>query len=217
MKRPFPLALLLALLLGGCLGGGGTDVGNPDILSARVSGALRQSDGTPAAWVDLRLRPSDYVPGPGGLPPATVGDSLQDGRTDSQGFFTFEKVPRGEYVLEAHDGRRKGTLITFTVTGADPRIDLPPAGLDTTGTLHGTVALAGGPDSTVLRVEVLGLERYTLANDVGEFVLEDLPAGTYALRFSAATGPARPVLVPGIRLPSGGRVQVPPVVLERGP
>lgn len=173
--RAHVLAAALAMGLGlqGCLdGGGGTET--------ESAGILRNSDGSPAVAVRVQVRPSDYL-----------ADSERTGEnadrrfstsTDNGGRFRFVDLPPGPYRLEAEDGGR-GTVADFTLLDKDHKIALPVDTLRPHGSIYGTFA----PDSNPTQgrfVQVYGLERLIRADSVtGGFQINNLPPGTYSLRF----------------------------------
>lgn len=176
-----------ALALSGCMQGGGTDVGNPEI-----RGSIRHLDGTPAADIPLHLRPLTHLGSPDTTAvPSPAGGILQDGRTDTQGFFQFDSVPEGDYRIEAMDTNGRGAVIELRVDGTSPRVDLKPAFLDSTGSLSGQInwlgeSAGGYPKITIA---VYGMDRTTFATKSGAFVLSDLPPGKHRLHINITAKP----------------------------
>lgn len=193
---------LLPLAIAACLGGGGTGVGNPAETGARVTGALMQKDGQPAASARIRLRAKDYLPAPDS-PLAGPAAGARDTVTDTHGFFIFDSVTAGEYWVESNDGRMRGLRMALSVRPGARSVMLEDGVLDSNGAFTGVVTYPGGPGPLKIRISAYGLERSTLATASGRFVLNDIPAGEYTLHISAASGEFAPLVAPGIVLPPG--------------
>lgn len=201
--------LSTAAILIGCNAppGGGTDVGNPET----VSGSLRRVNGDPAPWIQVQLRPRAFLSNPESLiasPPS--GHAIQDRRTDTQGFFQFDSVPMGDYCIRALDSTSHGATLLFSVDGNSDRMILAPAIMDTTGSLSGKINYRGPPRigfPTVI-IAVFGMDRWTAANDAGEFTLSDLPPGRYTLRISMPSNASLIATVPETNLVAGGKTSV---------
>jgi len=213
-----PLSLLsgmaYAFLLASCLGGGGTDIGNPNFDSAKVSGTLLKKDGEPSVRASVRIRPDTFLPSsvfPGG------GDSLsrQDDSTDTQGYFHFESVRKGKYILEAGDGKGHAVRVPFTVSGESGFLSLPVSQLDTTGSIEGIITYPGGPGRLKIMVSTYGLEHATVAIESGRFVLEGLPSGKYDLHVTTFADSFPPLDVKDINLVAPGRSVVDTIRLGR--
>lgn len=197
--------LALASLPAGCLQGGGTDVGNPEM---RITGSIKHLDGSPAADIPLHLRPQTHLSSPDtNQTPSPAGRTMQDGRTDTQGFFVFDSVPKGEYRIEAMDTNGRGAVIEVSVVGESPRLELKPAFLDSTGTLAGQInylgEIKGGYPK--ITIAVYGMDRATFATYTGAYVLSDLPPGIYKLHISYDTYHAN---APATNLAAGQKVTV---------
>jgi hypothetical protein len=200
--------LALAALTVGCqlTPGGGTDVGNPEMV--RVTGSIRHMDGSPAQDLPLHLRPESHLGAPDSTHPAPAANgSLQEGHTDSQGFFTFDSVPKGEYRIEAMDTNGRGAVIPLKADGTVPSIVLNPAFLDSTGSLAGRINYLGTDKLTKIAVEVYGTDRTTFATIDGNFTLSDLPPGKYRLHIATASGSSS-VDVPETEVKAGGSAQI---------
>jgi hypothetical protein len=210
---PAAIAMLsLTALFSGCNLGGGTDVGNPDLAASRVSGSLLRADGSPASWVQIQLRPKTFLPNPDSLPAAggkSTQDqkSIQDRITDTQGFFTFDSVPKGDYRIQAFDSTFHGVTLEFTADGA-PRMTLAAATMDTTGAITGKVAYQGPPRALFpkIYVAIFGMDRWTITNDAGDYTLSDLPPGKYSLSIvTTVNATVLSTTVSDITLTAGGK------------
>lgn len=203
------VGLSAACVLVGCNAppGGGTDVGNPET----VSGSLRRAGGGPAPWVQVQLRPRAFLSNPDSLTAVAPSEhSIQDRRTDTQGFFQFDSVPKGDYCIRALDSTSHGATLLFSVDGTSDRMILAPAIMDTTGSISGKINYRGPPRigfPTVI-IAVYGMDRWTAANDAGEFTLSDLPPGKYVLRISTPINASYITTVPEADLAAGGKTSV---------
>jgi hypothetical protein len=211
------LALAQAiLLLAACnlSPGGGTDVGNPEF-SARVTGSIVHKDGSPAPFVRIHLRSREFLPQPDSLT-ALNGKAIQDGATDTQGFFTFDSVPKGEYRIEAVDTPAHGAVVSVSADGRSEHLTAAPIILDTTGWITGKLKYVGPPlvGNSNIFIAVYGMNRWTAATTGGDFTLSDLPPGTYSLRVYAASNPAISAIVTNVQLTAGGRTVVDTVNLS---
>ena len=196
-----------AFLLAACNTGGGTDVGNPDIV--RVSGSLLHRDGTPVPFVPVHLRPQAFYSNPDSAPIQT-GKRIQDGFTDTQGFFALDSVPRGRYRIEAVDTSGQGAIVEVFQDGLNEHITFTPVFMDTTGWISGKVNYVGPPQSSrpKIFISVFGMDRWTAANTAGDFTLSDLPAGTYNLRIFTNVNGGMTAFVDSVRLEANGRSSV---------
>jgi hypothetical protein len=192
MKRPALLALLLSIplfLTAACTltGGGGTDVGNPE-MTARVSGSLKHRDGSPAPFIPIHLRPEAFLTNPDSLP-VQEGKKIQDGFSDTQGFFTFDSVPVGEYRIEAMDSISHGAVLDIVADGKTELMEIGPMILDSTGSIAGRInyvrPIKNGYPKII--IAVYGSDRWTAATLDGQFMLSDLPPGKYKLHVSTNT------------------------------
>lgn len=203
------IAALAALYLSGCnqAPGGGTDVGNPEV--TRVTGSLKRVNGTPAPFIQIQLRPDAFLSNPDSAT-ALTGHSIQDKATDTQGFFTFDSVPSGDYHIRATDSNAMGLVVEFTTDGRTDKMTLAPAYLDTTGSISGQVVYRGPlrPTSPKILVAVYGMDRWTFTNNAGDFTLSDLPPGRYRLRISADVGTVLSAIVPETGLAAGWSISV---------
>jgi hypothetical protein len=201
--------LSAAAILIGCNAppGGGTDVGNPET----VSGSFRRMNGEPAPWIHVQLRPTVFLSNPETLSAAVPSEhSIQDRRTDTQGFFQFDSVPKGDYCIQAFDSSSHGAKVLFFVDGNSDRMMLAPATMDTTGSISGKINYSGPirPNFPKIIVAVYGMDRWTAANEAGDFTLSDLPSGKYTLRISTSSNASYTTTVPEAHLAAGGNASV---------
>jgi hypothetical protein len=135
--------------------------------------------------------------------------------TDTDGAFTIEKLSKGTYTVRAF---RKGggeALVEHVKTGATVTVTIRE-----TGSIAGTVAIAGGGSPDRMTVSVADKKtgfrrREEFFRSGGAFAMRELPAGTYEVAVSAAegTGTAEAVLADGqalrgVSITLGGRARV---------
>lgn len=205
------LAALLcvsAFLPTACNLGGGTDVGNPDF-SARISGSIKHRDGSPAALVPIHLRPKAFLSNPDSAP-GQAGKAVQDGFSDTQGFFTLDSVPRGDYRIEAIDTSGRGAIMEVSQDGRSDLLTLAPVFIDTTGWISGKVIYRGPAQSPPPKIiiAVYGMDRWTAATIGGDFTLSGLPPGKYSLHISTMANTGLTTLISDVALDAGGRVSL---------
>jgi hypothetical protein len=144
-------------------------------------------DGSPAALKVVHLRPKNYLGNPD--TPAAPDASIQDRLSDTQGYFTFDSVPKGEYRIEAMDSHSHGVQFEFTADGKNGTLSVGSLVLDSAGTLSGRINYVrpikvGYPK---IIIAVYGTDRWTAATEDGKFTLSDLPPGRYKLHASTNT------------------------------
>lgn len=88
-------------LVAGCdrVSGGVSDQGNA------IEVAVSDPGSKPLVGATVRIRPSDWVRGS-----AVAAGRMRDGRTDSLGRFRCERLPQGDYILEAVGDSLVGAL-----------------------------------------------------------------------------------------------------------
>ncbi len=196
---------VLSALPAGCNLGGGTDVGNPE-LSIRVTGSIKHMDGSPANGIPLHLRPASHLTTlDTNISPAPPDSFQQDGWTDTQGFFSFDSVPRGEYRIEAMDTNSRGAVIGFSANGSAADVTLNTAFLDSTGSISGHINYlrsikVGYPKITIA---VYGMDRATFATNDGNYTVSNLPPGKYKLHIVVNSDSTLSAVVPEIPLVAG--------------
>jgi hypothetical protein len=175
------IALLQCTSLSNVAGRGGSETTNG------VTVCIFYNDGTVAAGVQVRLRPSEYLSAtPGG---AATGGFWLDTITDGSGRLSMYRLPAGSYCVEvknsSSDRRKAGAFLhTFKI---GPR-DTIAMGNDT---LRAFTAIEGSIDTMgvgagVRFAQVRGLERIERIADDGSFAIRELPAGNFSVRIVAA-------------------------------
>jgi hypothetical protein len=186
MRKPIRVktpALLCAawvmLILSRCsfapFSGGGTEGGN-------VSGLFVNDDGTTSAMVQVRLVPADYNPG-------TVhqNDPIITVYTAINGSYSFGRVPKGHYSVEAiNPASGKRSLITgITVTNEDYQV--PTDTLRNSGTVK--IFLPGTVNPATGYFFVPGTTIYALINGATSLItITSVPATTLPVLCYSETG-----------------------------
>lgn len=140
-----------------------------------LSGTLHMPGGSPAREAKIRLYSVDHVPGPG--PAQEPSHSV---RTDSEGRFTVDSLPRGQYnVLGLKDGLVSIADSLYLAPGEHTVLadTLEPA-----GTVAGRIEIQPNHDARKATVRVLGTDRYAQADAEGRFTLSGLAEGSYQVR-----------------------------------
>lgn len=149
---------------------GGTEIPN------ELTGRERIAGGGIAADAEVRLIPVGHIPGDG---QDTLGLILTT-RTDAEGRFAFDEVPRGRYNILAEGGALRSFRDSVLVTGKGQ--SLPDDTLRAPGSLAGTVRLQPQHDPRTATVQILGTQVYMNVAADGSFRLADLGSGQYRLR-----------------------------------
>jgi hypothetical protein len=164
---------------------------------ATIAGRVSAPDGTPAAGVKVRLRPTYYLADTLSGNPASGTDTV----SGPDGTFRFKSVFLGDYTLEAADGER-GDLALASVDGSRSLVQAEPLVLRLTASVLGRVVVPAGAAGGAY-VRVFGLDHIAKSDSAGRFILEGMPAGVFDLRVT----PMSPLLssrsMLGITLASG--------------
>ena len=181
------------LALAGCFdnriaGGTGTVTGNT--VSARVV----LPDGAPAAGARVTLFPLEYVPDavPGAArsepPPMTAV-------TDSSGRFTLEAEAGSAYLLEGNGTLASDSLVVWKkdlyLREDEAATDLGTLSLNRSGSLSGTVIQPDRASAKAVWAGFPGTERFTPADEAGNFILEGIPPGAHELLVIRDLGPGK--------------------------
>ena len=161
---------------------GGPGSGSETTNSITVAAAY--PDGSPAAGAIVRLRASDYLPLTGS--PGNTSAKNLDTITDNSGSVLLTNLDSGSYSIEINDRQGYAALVSFQVDSGDT--DSLGSVLKKTGTISGSVNSSTEVSSAI--AEIYGLERVTAIDPLtGEFTIEDIPEGTYSIRFSSEDDP----------------------------
>lgn len=182
--------------------GGGTET--------EVLGRAVNPDGSPVALARVTLRPADYLADLVSTERAAPGS--KDTVTDAQGRFNLGKLPAGEYRVEISGSESRGSIHDFFQATEGKGLRLDPDTLR----LRGSVIGAFAPDSESRSssfVQVFGMERLVKADPAGNFILYNLPRGSYAIRCSNLQPFRRDAVSRNIQVASGQQTAIDPVVL----
>jgi hypothetical protein len=179
------LAMTLLAVIGfGCrerLSDGGTETTN-----GTVVGIAQYADGNLAAGARISLRPSRYL--------ADINSSTENSgtnrletRSDEQGRFQLSGIDPGEYAIEINDGKANAAWVSFEMSPSLEKVNLSSNTLLRTATLSGSLKSPGKLEGLLVYIRVFGLERKTFADRDGNFVLQDMPPGSYSLRINASS------------------------------
>ena len=139
---------------------------------------------------------------------------MQDGLSDTQGFFSFDSVPIGDYRVEAIDTASRGAMASVIVDGKSQQVVVADLKVDTTGWIIGNVDYLGSTQSKFkITIAIYGLERWTYAISGGDFTLSALPVGKYTLRISSSGTPPLSTQLKDVEVKAGVRTPVDTVVL----
>jgi hypothetical protein len=188
--------------------GGGSE---GEARSASVAGQVfYQTDGMPASGAQIIIRLSTFLADTSAAPKPVV----INGVTDADGRFRVDSVDTGRYSLEINDRRGNAVLLHASVAAKDAQVLIGTDSLRPTATLRGSVVLAAQTKLTSSHVLVYGLERAARPDSTGEFVLSDMPAGTYTMRIAPDTSTgcqARDTA--GVSVPAGAIRDIAPIIL----
>ena len=143
------------------------------------------------------------------------GTGLQN-LTDSTGFYQIESVPPGVYTITASlVGYEARTSSAFLVE-ADEIATSPPVTLEAAmGALAGVVLLEDETDHSGSVVMVRGTSHATISNGDGEWLIEEVAAGNYAVE--ASHDGFVTISVSDQEVTAGLTTQVPTITLPREP
>lgn len=150
--------------------------------SAALQGYISRSDGTPVFNADVILhdQQQDTVTTPG-----NSQASIHSARTksNSNGFFRFDSLAIGDYVIESNDHDTLGFLLGASVKPGDTLIEADGI-VEPLGSIEGSVDTADFLHPGNVTIRLPQIERVVRANNAGSFVLDKLPAWNYVLRGS---------------------------------
>jgi hypothetical protein len=177
-------------------GGSGTE-------TVGIAGSVVDTSGLPVAGATVKLRRADFLD--------TAQDALHknkvllaDAVTNDSGKYFFGSIDTGAYKIEIIDGNRNAALAACTVSAADSLKIVSNRTLKPCGSIVGTIppSIGGGEFVTAY---VYGLDIRAATDSAGGFALNDLPEGTYSIRFSSSVPIYYPLDTTGITLVSGAK------------
>ncbi len=206
------LACSVALLL--CtresrVAGGGSE---GEARSASVTGQVfSQNGGMPASNAAVILRQSGFLADTG----ANVSSAVINDTTDGEGKFRVDSVDTGDYAVEVNDLHGNAALFHAAVAMKDTLVWVGTDTLRRTGTIRGTISLPPGSGSAPVHIQVYGLERVTTVDSAGNFILGDMPAGTYIVHVAPGTATGLHAHdSSGIVLAAGSILDIAPIALN---
>jgi len=185
------------------LSGGSTSTGNEKIV-----GTVLYASGKPVSGAAVIVRRSDYLPSLDSM--QNTGTFLDRMKTvaDSQGRFAVDSLDTGEYFVEANDRISAAGLIkvSMTLASGSPR--------PLTNILNPYACIKGNigrrPVSAAqLFCRVYGLERAIAVDSAGQFIINDLPAGTFGIIIASRDTSFAPIKFDDITLSPGQTVAFP--------
>jgi hypothetical protein len=182
-KTKYPIFLLIALFLA-CTASG------PDIAgtttetntSAAIQGHINRQDGTPVSNAQIMLHYQQTVTASLGkiLTPIREGTAQSNG----DGFFRFDSVYAGNYLLEVLAPDSSGVMLKVKVGSGDTLIDVTGMA-EQLGAIVGEADTSDIPHPESLTIRLLEIGRTVNLNRDGSFAIRDLPVWNYQLRASA--------------------------------
>jgi len=168
------LALVL-IILSRCSGptstAGGSEIGNPSSLSARVV----YGNGTPAAHAVVRVRHDDYLADTSSSLGKVTGAHYEV-LTDDSGRFTIDSIDSGRYLIEAADANGNAVAAVCSTGRSDSARNLGVLMVRPMGAINGRVL---GASRAFVRVR--GLERCAGIDATGWFSMALPPGPRYAI------------------------------------
>lgn len=188
-------ALLFLQCASDNIAGTGSHAGN-----GRIVCTLYNSDGSYASEAAVYLRPCNYTPSLSGSALRKSTITRADTITDSLGILSIDSLEPGTYSIEVNDGSRNAVLLSCTINDQDSTVYLPSDTLRPSGTIKGSLTSS---DRNVF-IQIYGLERtVTCDTATGEFVIDDLPHGTYTLRALSSADTSSSVDIDSVTVKSG--------------
>lgn len=152
-------------------------------ISGTIAGRVVDSAGEPVAEAQVTALPDFFG---GGLTEDFLLRGLAAETTDGGGQFKFSGLPEGTYQLRA--ARSKVSNVQFTRPGVNARtgdanVELM---LDKPGGIKGTLQFKDGSAPTAFTVTITFPPGVPVANQTGDFLVEDIPPGKYDVTFRGA-------------------------------
>ncbi len=177
--------------------GSGSQAGN-----GRITCTLYNTDGSVASGASVYLRSHDYTTD---ISTVTLRKSSTTGintRTDLHGVFYIDSLYPGIYSIEVNDGSGHAVLLRCTIDDGYTTIFPPHDTLRPTGTISGSIA-SSNDHQKHLFLQIYGLERIGVCDTMtGEFIIDDVPPGTYSIRAVSASENSEPVKIDSITVKS---------------
>jgi hypothetical protein len=180
---------------------GGSEIGNPSQIKVMGS-VVYGGSGMPVAGADVRIRSKTFCKDTTMAAISKSAKLQKNTITDVFGRFTIDSVDTGDYLIEVNDGKLNAAAISCAARGASRIKELSVHALLPTATIRGLVARERSDDEVY--VQMYGLDRVARADlATGEFVLREVPEGTYDLRILSLSPAFSPVKVRQVSVASG--------------
>jgi hypothetical protein len=145
----------------------------------KITGVIRNSDGTPEKSVSVHLYPSDFNP--------YTDISIDSTVSDSAGRYSFSLHSAGLYNLYVNSKQGFSFEGAIPVTENEGLVERECI-LKAPGSVSGTVNLRQCDDNKNAIILVLGTSTYAMPNDsTGSFLIPALAEGTYRIRVLSLT------------------------------
>ncbi|WP_146209956.1 carboxypeptidase regulatory-like domain-containing protein [Vitiosangium sp. GDMCC 1.1324] len=184
--------------------------GCPAIETGIVAGQIVASAGLELSSPAVTDATQEKVGAPG--VECTLEGTNKRAVTDSKGYFRYSGLSVGSYLLICKRTTSTGVyalLMPIEVPRAEQgagNVALGALELTAAGSLQGIARLADQSEHTGISVYVPGTSLRAQTNAQGEWLINVVPAGSYALRFEKEG--YRPLTLPAVQVPPGARVSL---------
>jgi hypothetical protein len=148
--------------------------------SARIVGLIVYADTTPVSAADVILHDQGIVK----LFVLTKQAALiRSGRTETNinGFFEFDSVDTGKYLVEVNDHDTLGALLRADVKPSDTLVQVNGT-LRRMGTIVGRIDTGTVDSGAVVTVYLPEIGRHAVVDSAGYFTIPDVPEWEYQMR-----------------------------------
>jgi hypothetical protein len=205
MKRIAALISAFFLLAVSCQFPGDLAGGSASEGEARVVGWAIGKDGSRAADAQVKVRPAGYLKDTSASSILAFGGRIRDLRTDSSGTFVIDTLDTGAYAITIFDRPSFSSLLRCHIT---KDTSLGYTTLMPSGTITGSID-PFSEKSMYRYVQVYDIECASPIDSLtGEFILHDIPQGTYSLRLLAASDDMQPEVLKSVQVVAGARAMV---------
>jgi len=173
--------------------------------NARILASVYNSSGKPAAGMPVRLRRADFLSDTTAISPSNSW-VFRNTSVNENGSVSIDSVDTGAYTLEINDNAAEATLFKFTIPRPGQTVQLGVDTLQPFAAIRGTVDI--GKNAGKRYVQVEGLERIAVIDANGMYALNDLPAGTFTLRFPNMDSVVNHSILDTITVSPGQTVQI---------
>lgn len=165
-------------ILAACSGGNGVESAGSSLETENsIALSVQLADGTPAAHVQVIVRPDSYLFGTDSAEDTIVLEKMNFETNDS-GVLVLDNIGFGSYIVEARNDSLKGAAkFNYLSRQTDGgRVSLH---IDKPGSVSGQIFLEDDEDAASVTVAVQGLDYSVSADGMGNFEFESLPAGNF--------------------------------------